>query len=51
MHLCEIGQKLKFDFSQIFNYKLQFLFLTTKSTVKMRSFEVHYVDVAQKLRE
>ena len=50
-HLCEIGQKRNFDFFQIFDFKQCFSLLNLNCKWKMCSFEVHYVDVAQKITE
>ena len=50
-HLWKIGLQTKFKFFQVFENKNCFSFLYLNSTWKMCSFEVHYVDVAQKLRK
>ena len=50
-HLWKIGLQTKFNFFQIFENKNCFSFLYLNSTWKMCSFEVHNVDVAQKLKD
>ena len=51
MHLSEMGQELKFDFFQVFHFKLYFWVLNIKSVLKMCCLNVDYVNEAQKMRE
>ena len=46
-----MGQELKFDFFKVFHFKLYFWVLNINSILKMSSFDVHYDDVAQKIRD
>ena len=47
--LCVGGQRRKFDFSQVFHFETQYCLLNLKSISKMCSFDVEYVDAAQKM--
>ena len=51
MHLCEIEVSGKFDFFQFFHHEPKYLFLNHDFILKICSFEIHFVDVAQILRE
>jgi hypothetical protein len=50
-HLCGKGLSRKFDFFQFFIIKTCVFFLKIDFTLKICSFEVHCVDVPQKLRD
>ena len=46
-HQCEIEKWKKFNFFQFFLFKTKFFFVKAKFYMKISSFEVHYVDVAE----
>ena len=49
MHQCDIGQKSDLDFSQFFQKKLFIYDLNVSCKWKIGSFEVYYVEIAQKM--
>ena len=50
-HLCEIGLTRKFNFFKVFIKRPCIFFSIINFTSKICSFEVHYVDLAQKITE
>ena len=50
-HLCDLGVSRKFDFFQFSHHEPMYLFLNHDFTLKICSFEIHFVNVAQILRE
>ena len=50
-YLCEIGILRTFEFFQFFRFKTTHFFLKSYFYIKNYSFDIRYVNVAQKIRE